>query len=799
MKGISFLIALASLMLFPLGLAQAAQVELDGGVPATGYLSGDTVQMGVELTFNFRLNNDAPDRLAGFSLGFEVYTALSVANPATAGYFDPMASKPADADTIAIPGGWRWADPWNLTGRFDDLSIIFFSGDGKAKDTVGILAAWLGNSKCIFPAESLLFFYLKTVAHTDGDTICIDSCWYRPSNDWVWSMLADTGTYSIEPSWGGPYCYHVLDTTPKLVISPTVLNFSAIEGGPNPAPQSFLVASSGGPLNFNIIENISWAIPSPIQGTTPQNVNVLINILTLPTGTYVDSLQVVSGGAGNSPQYVKLVLVVQPPPPTICVDPHAFFFNAIAGDTNPSPKTLTITNCGSGTLNWTVSNSEAWLSLNPTSGVDSGDVTVSVDITGLPYGGYYDTIVVSDTNATNDPVLVPVTLNVASDLPVIDVDSAFNFIVWHVDSIFGPPCEILIKNVGGGLMNFWLVENSPRIFSLNPNSGTAPQTVQVTLKTSGAQPGVDYYDTLWVFSNEAINSPFPVVFQFHYVDNPAQLFVSATTVSLNVFECDMGADVPMPHVTVSVSNIGGDNPVKVKLVYETDLFFTNKDSGFAPFSFTITAKDLQLPLGTYLDTILIYAQNAINSPKTLIVSFNMIEGMTQPEIFLHKSSYTIPAQENAGPSISSAIGIFNKYGGCMPWEIQEDVPWLFPQPDSGNVPETVDLYADATGYVFGEYVDSLFILAPWATNSPKKVSLLFRVWRFHGDVNYDMRVNVVDLVYFVDYLSRSGPMPQPEFFVGDLNCDHLVNVVDVIYLVEYLFENGPIPCGNPYK
>jgi hypothetical protein len=793
MKRISFLIAVVSLiMLFSFGLAHGG-IVLDGGVPSTGHYGGDSVLMGELVTFTFRLNQDAETSVAAFTNGFEVYTTQSAADPTTAGYFDPIGY-----DTIAIPGGWLYYP--GHPGAFDDVFWTANSVDGKAKDTIGFGGIWTSGKAPGLPVGfSDEVWYVRTTAHNDGDTLCIDSSWFRPSNDWIWSLMPPFQPPNHFPSWGGPYCFHVHDTTSNLVISPTVLNFSAIAGGSNPPPQSFLVASSGGPLSFNIVENINWAIPSPIQGTTPQNINVLINIITLPVGTYIDSLQVVSPGVPNSPQYVKLVLVIQPPPPTICVDPQAFFFNAIAGDTNPSPKTLTITNCGSGTLNWTVSNSEAWLGLNPTSGVDSGDVTVSVDITGLPYGVYKDTIVVSDTNATNDPVLVPVTLTVASELPIIAVDSAFNFIVVPTGVSSVPPRNILIKNVAGGILNFWLVESSPRIFTLNPSSGTAPQVVVVGFKVIGGQAGVDYYDTLWVYSNEAINSPFPVVFVFHYVDNPAQLFVNADTVQLNVFECDMGAGVPMPHASVFASNIGGDNPLPIRLIYETNLFTVNVDTGTAPFGFTITAEDLQLPLGSYFDTILISAQKAINSPETLIVRFNMTAGLTQPQIFLYSSSYTIPAQENAGPTIPSALVIYNKFGGCMPWEIQEDVPWLFPNPDSGDVPGSVDMYADAAGYVFGEYPDSLFILAPSATNSPKKVNLLFRVWRFHGDVDYNKRVNVVDVTYLVDFMFHSGPMPQPELIVGDLNCDLRVNVADLTYFVDYLFRNGPIPCGNPYK
>jgi len=796
MKHLSFLIVLASLMLLSFGLAQGqscGEIYLSNVTGIYGSPTSDTVQIDVPVRFTLNLRNDHDNNLVAFTLGFQVYTALSDANPTTAGYFDALVD-----DSISIPDGWIYFPPY-VFGHFSRVFNNTFSIDGIGRDTTSWSAIVEDTLAPGLPSGwDTPIFWIETQAHNHGDILCLDSSFFPPAGAWLWSMYPIV-TPSPQPDWFGPFCFHVYDPfqPDNLVLTPDSLYFAGIEGGSSPPAQTFMVSSDGAPLNFNIVENISWAIPSPIQGTTVQGINVLINTIGLSAGTYIDSLRVESAGAANSPQYVKLVLHIEPPPPVIGVTPDAFFFNAIAGSSNPNPKTLTITNEGGSTLNWSVSHSESWLSLVPTAGVDSGDVTVSVDIAGLPYGEYYDTIVVSDPSATNDPVLVPVTLNVASDLPVIDVDSAFNFIVWPTDSMFLPPREIVVKNVGGGVMNFWLTEGSPRIFSLNPSSGTAPQTVEVGFK-GGGQAGQEYHDTLWVYSNEAINSPFPVVFLFHCVEDPAELYLTRDSIQLNVFECDMGYDVDMPRATFFVNNIGGDNPLPFRLIYESDYFTTDYDSAVAPFPITVIANDIQLPLGSYYDTIFVAAQKAINSPETLIVQFNMIAGLNQPEIYLTKDSYTIPTQENAGPIPPNMLAIYNRFGGCMPWEIDEDVPWLFPNPDSGEVPGGPYLHTDAAGYVFGEYTDSLFVIAPSATNSPRKVDLLLRVWRFHGDWDYNCQINVVDLTAMVTYLFAGGVGPQPEFIVGDLDCSHTIDVVDLTYLVSYLFENGPIPCGNPY-
>jgi hypothetical protein len=105
-------------------------------------------------------------------------------------------------------------------------------------------------------------------------------------------------------------------------------------------------------------------------------------------------------------------LTINPPPPTIGYNPLSFSFTATQGGSNPPNQTLSISNTGGGTLNWTVSDNADWLSLSPTSGTDSGTVTVSVNIAGLTQGTYNTTITITAAGATNSPVSIPVALTI---------------------------------------------------------------------------------------------------------------------------------------------------------------------------------------------------------------------------------------------------------------------------------------------------------------------------------------------------------------------------------------------------
>lgn len=111
-------------------------------------------------------------------------------------------------------------------------------------------------------------------------------------------------------------------------------------------------------------------------------------------------------------QTVTVTLTVDYPP-TIVFGPSSFTFEGVYGSVGPSPLTLYISNSGDRTLNWTVSDDAAWLTLSPLSDSctsETDQVQVSVLIAGVAAGTYTATITIADGNAQNSPQLVPVTL-----------------------------------------------------------------------------------------------------------------------------------------------------------------------------------------------------------------------------------------------------------------------------------------------------------------------------------------------------------------------------------------------------
>ena len=65
-----------------------------------------------------------------------------------------------------------------------------------------------------------------------------------------------------------------------------------------------------------------------------------------------------------------------------------------------------------------------------------------------------------------------------------------------------------------------------------------------------------------------------------------------------------------------------------------------------------------------------------------------------------------------------------------------------------------------------------------------------------GEVDGTPPINILDIVYLINYKYKGGPAPTPyEFCNGDPTCDCDVNILDIVYLINFKYKNGPDPCA----
>lgn len=120
-------------------------------------------------------------------------------------------------------------------------------------------------------------------------------------------------------------------------------------------------------------------------------------------------------------------------PPVLSAAPASLAFAATAGGAAPAPQTFTLSNPGSGTLSFSISSNQPWLTARPSSGsLATGapvTVTVSVTIANLAAGEYNGTLRVQADGAANSPLALEVNLVVrplAAPAPVFSASGVIH-------------------------------------------------------------------------------------------------------------------------------------------------------------------------------------------------------------------------------------------------------------------------------------------------------------------------------------------------------------------------------------
>ena len=100
--------------------------------------------------------------------------------------------------------------------------------------------------------------------------------------------------------------------------------------------------------------------------------------------------------------------------------------------------------------------------------------------------------------------------------------------------------------------------------------------------------------------------------------------------------------------------------------------------------------------------------------------------------------------------------------------------------------------------VFAVYDNELIVGGNFSTAGGKSSPYIAQWTRrsgFCGDADGSGQVNLVDIVYVVNWIFAAGPAPVDEG-AGDYNCDGKTNIADAVYMVNYLFVDGPAPCAS---
>jgi len=446
---------------------------------------------------------------------------------------------------------------------------------------------------------------------------------------------------------------------------------------------------------------------------------VTIDSVVIPPAANL--LFTLTDGFNFTPQMKSGTITIGNPAPTIGATPTSFTFNSVEGAINPDPQDLTIFNDGAGTLNWTVSDNASWLSLDPASGTDVGNVSVAVDITGLSPNTYGATITITDPAATNSQVDIPVEL-VISPAPVPTIAFSPATISFTATEGASNPADqdLSISNSGEGTLN-WTVSDNADWLSLDPTSGTDAGMVTLSADITGLTPDT-YYAAVTITDPAATNNPVEVPVQLTIEAAPVPTI--AVTPTSFTFSATEGAGNPATQ-DLSISN-SGEGTLNWTVVEGVDWLSLNPTSGTDAGTVTLTVDITGLVPDVYNATIFVSDPTATNDPVNVPVQLT-VEAAPVPTIAVTPTSFTFSATEGAGNPATQDLSISNSGDGTLNWTVVEGVDWLSLNPTSGTDAGVVTLTVDITGLVPDVYNATILVSDPSATNDPVNVPVQLTV------------------------------------------------------------------------
>lgn len=682
----------------------------------------------------------------------------------------------------------------------DSISLVGGGAEGMADQSLinpsiklaAIGMVWFPGLQQIIPGDSLLAnLWFTLAAGAPDQTITIDSGYFPPAGEFI--LTLDDGN-SIVPQFKGGEIIVGLGTPPEPIIglNPTSFTFSGVVGGATPQSQVLNITNVGdGVLSWTATWSSSWLTVFPASGGAPSNPGVSVNIAGLTAGTYNDTIVISDPNAPNSPQEVPVTLTLINPPPVIELVPDNFYFISMQDGANPANQQMTINDIGGGTLAWTAANSSSWLTLSAYSGGPGETIDLMVDITGMLYGNYYDTIVVTDPEASNSPQRAEVHLELVSSFPVLNVSpTSFNV---PASASSDPPDRILkIINGGGGSLDY-SITSSQGWMEFTPQTGSTPDTqeVAVTFHSVGLMEGYNR-DTIVVTSSNGTESPkrIPVIL-WVFNNNPPALGVSTNSLSFSGFECRNVPEIPAQ--IMQVTN-GGLDDMNWTATWSSSWLDVSPAYGVNAAPVAISVDESGLAPGTYTDTIWFDAVWSLTPAQMVEVTFQVNTPTFAPELNVNPTDLEfIFLAGFVGVSINESFYVKNDVGGCMDWYIDDPYPWLAFLPGSGNDSTRVRTYVNGGGLPLGVTNGEFVVRAPGAVGDSTVVTFKVYIAQI-GDANCDAHINTSDAVFIINWIFVGGPAPIPRIWAGDVNCDFVCNISDAVYIINYIFVNGPKPC-----
>ncbi len=380
--------------------------------------------------------------------------------------------------------------------------------------------------------------------------------------------------------------------------------------------------------------------------------------------------------------------------PELLATPNSLNFSMEVGGTIPLAQQMIVSNAGIGALQWSASTPVGWLSLTPSSGTTPDTMTVSVTDSSMPYGEYYASIRLVNSETHDSSTAAPVKLTVTAPLLDIIPDSLY----FEVFAALGSPSprSFQINNIGSGSLTWTAVENTSW-FSIDKLSGNASDFISVSIDIANLTYG-HYSEALIINSLEAVNSPETTKVHLELIGNMPYLSADPDSI---VIEGKQGNPL---NGAVQIINLG-EGALNWKALAGNNWIFIQNSAGSDNDILNFNLETSSLAVGSHFSEIIISDTASFNQSINIPIELRLLPAdtiitPTQPDTVCFGEDTVITGEVAAIPLTVYLTD--SRKGGYIPFSCDANASLDSIIVNHLAAPSYVDLFASSAQNGMGE-------------------------------------------------------------------------------------------------
>ncbi len=253
--------------------------------------------------------------------------------------------------------------------------------------------------------------------------------------------------------------------------------------------------------------------------------------------------------------------------------------------------------------------------------------------------------------------------------------------------------------------------------------------------------------------------------------------------------------------------MGADNPYRKNISKVCGLLFVFL------FASTLWGQEIMYPEGSIISTTYSISELIVETGSSLTITRTITNNESYPLTNLYVSESISPELELISYSIDiNGTVIPFAYFGDLEDEIiagYKSFYWVIDEPIIGDTlnrnlmpGETLNLEYSLSSTVSGSYAVMFHTTCFYGDGTGyfavgDSTSVAFVSDPECGDTNSDGEMDILDVVYLINYRYKSGPPPDP-MESGDVNHDGSIDILDIVYIINFVYKSGPEPlCPDP--